>query len=234
MNTLINRITTKLGTAAITSTGAGALAVSAAIGLPVAMLAPATPAVAQAASAQTSTLNRAAAALRGITTLRADFTQTDRSGQSLSGTLTLRNPGRIRFEYSRDVNMLVVSNGSTLTLIDYDVQQVERWPISNSPLGALLDPNRDVSRFGRVMPTASPSVVSIQVEDPRRPEFGQITLIFVEKAGVPGGLELTSWVALDAQNTRTTVRLRNHRYGLSVPDSTFTYRDPRRSGRRPG
>jgi outer membrane lipoprotein-sorting protein len=235
MNTLINRITRKLGTAAISTMGAGALAVCTTIALPVAVLAPGTPAVAQTRPAQgNSTLNRAAAALRGITTMRADFTQTDRSGQSLSGTLTLRNPGRIRFEYSRDVNMLVVSNGSTLTLIDYDVQQVERWPISNSPLGALLDPNRDVSRYGRVMPTAASNVISIAVEDPRRPEFGQITLIFVEKAGVPGGLELTSWVALDAQNTRTTVRLRNQRYGIAVPDSTFTYRDPRRSGRRPG
>ncbi len=235
MNTLIPHFTRRLGTAAISTMGAGALAICAAVALPVALLAPATPVAAQAGSTQGSaTLGRAAAALRAITTLRADFTQTDRSGQSLSGTLTLRNPGRIRFEYSNDVNMLVVSNGRTLTMVDYDVQQVERWPIGNSPLGALLDPNRDVSRYGRVMPTAASNVVSIQVEDPRRPEFGQITLIFVEKAGVPGGLELTSWVALDAQNTRTTVRLRNHRYGVAVPDSAFTYRDPRRAGRRPG
>ena len=30
-----------------------------------------------------------------------------------------------------------------------------------------------------------------------------------------------------------SVRLSNHAYGMSVPDSAFTYRDPRRSGRRP-
>ena len=41
-------------------------------------------------------------------------------------------------------------------------------------------------------------------------------------------------LALDAQNQRTTVRLRNHRYGMSVSDSEFRYRDPRRSTRRPG
>ena len=64
-------------------------------------------------------------------------------------------------------------------------------------------------------------------------EYGTITLIFVRDAAAPGGLELTSWVALDAQNKRTTVRLSNQRYGVAVPDSAFTYTDPRRTSRRP-
>ncbi len=59
-----------------------------------------------------------------------------------------------------------------------------------------------------------------------------ITLIFTKDSGAPGGWELTNWVALDAQNNRTTVRLRNQRYGVSVSDSAFTYQDPRRSTRR--
>lgn len=220
MNRLKSKIIRIWGAAAV-----GALVLSA----PVALTLPAAPAAAQSSTQ----LDRAVRALRAISTMRASFTQSDRTGQTLSGTLTLRSPGRIRFEYSDDVNMLIVSNGSTLTMVDYDVQQVERWPIRNSPLGALLDPNRDVARFGRVVPTNSAGVVSIAVEDPSRPEYGQITLIFVERAGAPGGLELNSWVALDSQNTRTTVRLTNHAYGMSVPDSAFTFRDPRRSGRRP-
>ncbi len=61
-----------------------------------------------------------------------------------------------------------------------------------------------------------------------------ITLIFVKKAGAPGGLELVSWVALDSQNQRTTIRLSNHRYGVAVPDSTFRCKDPRVTTRRPG
>ena len=178
-------------------------------------------------------LEQVVAALRGITTMKADFVQTDRSGQSIRGVLTLKNPGRIRFEYERAANMLIVSNGRSLTLVDYDVNQVERWPISNSPLGALLDPKRDVTRYGRLVPTSNPNVLSIEVKDPRKPEYGTITMIFVRDAGAPGGLELTSWVALDAQNKRTTVRLSNQRYGVAVADSAFTYRDPRRTSRRP-
>tara|TARA_E500000305_G_C3984761_1_gene218750 strand:+ start:321 stop:992 length:672 start_codon:yes stop_codon:yes gene_type:complete len=215
-----------------TKTAITGVAAALALGVPAAQLA--TPAPAYAQSGEQATLDRATKALRAITTMRADFVQSDRNGRSVKGKLTLKNPGKIRFEYGDDTNMLVVSNGSMLTLVDYDVQQVERWPIGNSPLGALLDPARDITKYGKALSTASSAVTSIEVSDPSKPEYGVITLIFVKNPSAPGGLELASWVALDAQNVRTTVRLTNHRYGMAVPDSTFRFRDPRRTTRRPG
>ena len=65
-------------------------------------------------------------------------------------------------------------------------------------------------------------------------QFGVITLIFARDRAAPGGLRLTHWVSLDSQNHRTTVQLANQRYGVAVADSAFTFRDPRRSSRRPG
>lgn len=184
------------------------------------------------AQSNSATLQEAVAALRGISTLVADFTQTDRTGQSVSGELTLKRPGRIRFEYEKSVPMLIVANGKSLTMIDYEVRQVQRWPIKNSPLGALLDPNRDVARYGTLKPTGNPDVLSVEVRDRKHPEYGIITLIFIRKAAAPGGFELASWVALDSQNKRTTIRLSNHRYGTAVPDSAFRWRDPRPRTRR--
>lgn len=198
--------------------------------LPLGMMA--APAYSQTAAS--GDLDRAVAALRGISTMRADFTQTDRQGQVAGGVMTLKRPGKIRFQYEKSVPMLVVSNGRSLFLVDYEVKQVQRWPISKSPLGALLDPNRDVKRYGKLIPTGNSDVVSIEVRDTERPEFGVITLIFVRNDAAPGGLQLTNWVALDSQNNRTTVRLRNHRYGMAVADSAFTFKDPRRATRRPG
>ena len=196
-------------------------------------LSAALPATNAPAMAQTaSKLDQAVAALRGISTLQADFVQTDRSGQRVRGVLSLKRPGRIRFQYEKSVNMLIVSDGKALTLIDYDVRQVQRWPISNSPLGALLDPRRDVARFGKLMPTQNPDVISVEVRDAKHPEYGVITLIFVRDAAAPGGFELTTWVALDSQNQRTTVSLSNHRYGAPIGDSTFRWTDPRPRTRR--
>jgi outer membrane lipoprotein-sorting protein len=180
----------------------------------------------------TGPLAEAVAALRGISTLRADFTQTDRNGQRSNGVLTLARPGRIRFQYAPGIPLLIVGDGRALTLIDYGVCQVQRWPIGNSPLGALLDPNRDLTRYGRVQPTADPQVVSVEVRDRAHREYGVITLIFMRKASAPGGLELVSWVALDAQNKRTTIRLTNQQYGVALADNAFRWNDCRRPGKR--
>jgi len=183
--------------------------------------------------AQTSPqLAEAVAALRAISTLKADFTQTDRNGQRVTGELTLKQPGKIRFQYQKGVPMLIVGDGRALTMIDYEVRQVQRWPIRNSPLGALLDPRRDVARFGTVQPTGNPDVISIEVRDTNHPEYGVITLVFVRKPAAPGGLELVNWVALDSQNKRTTIRLSNHRYGVAVGDDAFRWKDPRTPTRR--
>jgi len=208
---------------------AGALALGLAGALP--LVAPLTaPAHAQQAS---GSIDTAVDALRGISTMRADFTQIDREGRRAAGTMTLKRPGKIRFDYGKDSDFLVVSNGKSLYVVDYEVRQVERYPIRRSPLGALLDPSRDVAKYGKFVPTGRDDVLSIEVRDPKRPEFGVITMIFVKNARAPGGWELNSWVALDAQNHRTTVRLSNHRYGLSVAESTFDFDDPRRTSRRP-
>ena len=46
--------------------------------------------------------------------------------------------------------------------------------------------------------------------------------------GAPGGLRLEGWTAIDAQNKKTTVRLSNQRYNVAVPDSAFTFAEPKR------
>ncbi len=184
------------------------------------------------AAQNSADLASAVTALRAISTMRADFTQSDANGQRVKGVLTLKRPGKIRFQYEKGVPMLIVSDGSALSFVDYEVRQVQRWPIRNSPLGALLDPSRDLGRYGRVVPTASDRVVSVEVRDKARPEYGVITLVFARKPDAPGGLELASWAALDSQKRRTIVTLSNQQYGIDVPDNAFRFNDPRGPARR--
>jgi len=199
---------------------------------PVALALPiAVPALAQATQYDLTTVN---ASIRAVTTMTADFTQTDRNGQNLTGQLTIKQPGKIRFQYQKGVPLLIVGDGKALTMIDYEVRQVQRWPIGNSPLGALLDPSKDLSKFGKVVPTGDPTILSVEARDPKHPEYGTITMIFKRDAGSPAGLQLYGWVALDSQNNRTAVRLTNQRYGAAVADSTFRWTDPRPRGRAAG
>jgi outer membrane lipoprotein-sorting protein len=191
-------------------------------------------AAAPAADATPADITQAIAALRAIDTLRADFVQTDVNGGRMTGTLTMKRPGRIRFQYQPGVPLLIVSDGAALTMIDYEVRQVQRWPIRNSPLGALLDPNKDVARFARLNPTGRSDLISMAVRDPGHPEYGTLTLLLVRKASAPGGLELDSWITTDAQSRRTMVKLLNPQHGVVVNDSAFRWTDPRPPSHRAG
>jgi Outer membrane lipoprotein-sorting protein len=184
------------------------------------------PALAQSRPA--SDLASVSKAIRGITTLSGNFTQTDRNGQVQNGKLLWKQPGKIRFDYGAG-DLLIVADGSSLYMIDYQVAQVQRWPIRNSPLGALLDPSRDITRYGKIVDTGDPRIVSVEVRDPKHPEYGVINLVFTRKPSAPAGLELYGWVALDAQGNRTNIRLTDLNYRAPIADSAFRWRDPRGS-----
>ncbi len=180
-----------------------------------------------AAPAQSSNdLSAVVAHMKSVSTMTASFTQTDRSGRAITGALLLKRPGHIRFEYGKGVPLLIVADGKALTMIDYEVKQVQRWPIKNSPLTALMDPGQDLSRYGKRVPSGK-GIVSVEVRDAKRPEYGTITMVFIEQAGAPGGLTLNGWVALDSKNNRTSIRLSNVKFNGPIADSSFRWKDPR-------
>jgi outer membrane lipoprotein-sorting protein len=198
-----------------------------AFSLPVLMVASAP----SATLAQTSDLDAISTHLKSVSTMTANFSQTDRVGKTVSGKMTLARPGRIRFQYEPSIPLLLVSDGKALTFIDYSVKQVQRWPISSSPLSVLLDPDRDISRYARIVPSGNAGTVVAEVRDPKRPEFGVISLAFTRESSAPAGLRLLGWVALDSQNNRTTIRLSDVRFNTAVSGEAFKWRDPRSRNR---
>jgi len=183
---------------------------------------------APAPAATSGDLKTVEASLAATTSMTADFLQTDGKGRQMAGTLSLKRPGKIRFAYGGGVNMLLVANGKTLNFVDYDVGQKSSWPIAKSPLAVLLSPNPDLGRIARVMPSESDQVVIVRARDARRPEFGTLVLAFQRAPAAPGGMRLEGWTAIDAQNKRTTVRLSNQRFNVAVPDTAFTFPEPKR------
>lgn len=187
---------------------------------PIALVA--TPAIAAAPSPD---LARLKAHLSAVQTMTANFTQTDARGRTDTGTLQMKRPGRIRFEYSGG-DLLLVANGQTLSFIDYSVGQKSSWPLGRTPLGPLLSASPDFNGKAEILPSADSRVVVARAKNAG--QYGQLTLAFLRNAAAPGGLQLYGWTAIDPQNHRTTVKLSNVRFNVAVPDSAFTYADPKK------
>ena len=186
-------------------------------------------AVAAAAPALAATpspdLARLKSHLSSVQTMTANFTQTDARGRTEIGTLQMKRPGRIRFEYSGG-DLLLVANGKTLTFVDYSVGQKSSWPLGRTPLGPLLSASPDFNGKAEILPSADSRIVVARAKNAG--QYGQLTLAFLRNSSAPGGLQLYGWTATDPQNHRTTVKLSNVRFNTAVPDSAFTYADPKK------
>ena len=188
---------------------------------PVAMIA-AAPLI---AAAQSPDLARLKEHLSSVQTMTANFTQTDARGQVATGTLQMKRPGRIRFEY-RGGDMLIVADGKRLTFLDYSVGQKSSWPLSRTPLGPLLSGSPDFNGKAEILPSADSRVVVARAKNAG--QYGQLTLAFLRNGSAPGGLQLYGWTAIDPQNHRTTVKLSDVRFNVAVPESAFTYAEPKK------
>lgn len=190
------------------------------VAIPVALIA-SVPAVA----AESPDLARLKAHLGSVQTMTAKFTQTDAKGRVENGTLQMKRPGRVRFEYAGG-DVLLVADGKRLTFLDYSVGQKSSWPLSKTPLGALLSASPDFNGKAEILPSNDSRVVVARAKNAS--QYGQITLAFLRNGSAPGGLEMYGWTAVDPQGHRTTVKLSDVRYNVGVPDSAFTFAEPKK------
>jgi outer membrane lipoprotein-sorting protein len=192
---------------------------------PVAVVAAAIPAA--AAPNDAADFAKVQAHLNAVDSMTANFVQTDGRNRSAAGTLQMKRPGRIRFQYGGG-DLLLVGDGTRLWFIDYTVGQKSGWAINKTPLGLLLGSTPTLKGAARLQPSSDPRVVVVRAS---RQPYGTLILAFLRSPSAPGGLQLYGWTAIDAQNKRTKVTLSNVRYNVPVPQSAFTFAEPKKRGR---
>ena len=112
--------------------------------VPIAALALAAPAVA-------APLDAVAATLRATRSMTADFVQTAGDGKVARGRMLLVRPGKIRFEYDKS-KLLIIADGTRLSMIDYSVGQVSQWPVGSTPLAAAASHGQPICRRTNCVP----------------------------------------------------------------------------------
>ncbi|MBI1416991.1 MAG: outer membrane lipoprotein carrier protein LolA [Limimaricola sp.] len=156
--------------------------------------------------------------LTSLQTVEAKFTQVNADGSISTGTLKLKRPGRIRFEYDPPDGALVVAGGGQLAIFDPASNEGPTiYPLSRTPLSLILAPKVDLSTARMVVDHgADATSTTVTAQDPDHPEYGTIQLVFTANP-----TELRQWVVTDDTGSQTTVILGDMVINQPIGDIAF-------------
>lgn len=198
------------------------------LALAAAAIAPAAFAQAALSPVDQALVDKATAYLQGLDEARGRFVQTDARGQASQGTFYLKRPGKARFDYDAPSGLVVVSDGSAVTVADARLQTFTRYPLGATPLSLFLaktirlDKGVTITGVDRQGP-----VFTIVARDGHKKTAGQLALSFTDNP-----MQLVSWAATDAQGRTTRVKLIGLERTSGLDKALFTPKDPRRNPNR--
>jgi outer membrane lipoprotein-sorting protein len=136
--------------------------------------------------------------------LRGNFIQTGADNKRLRGKFFVKQPGRFRFEYGFGSKLLIVSDGTYLSVQDLDIKTDDRIELDRTPFRLLLRKDVDLLRDATISDVQEVDdliIVSLADKSPDAP--GKIRLFLAKKPT----LELKEWVTTDAQGGDTRVEI---------------------------
>lgn len=170
-----------------------------------------------AAVADPLPLPQLSAYLEGITEAEAPFTQYNADGTVATGTLSIKRPGRMRFDYDPPEQSLVLASGGAVHVVDRKMaSHVQTYPLSQTPLGIVLSSNVNLSAPGVVIDHQEiGDQTAVQAQDPRDPEKGSILMVFEEDP-----VRLAGWTIFSPDMSETTIALGPFR-NADLPNALF-------------
>ncbi len=175
------------------------------------------PALAQSAG-QPIPLAELSAYFNGFRTAEAEFTQINPDGTLSTGRLMIHRPGRVRFEYDPpDRNLVLAAAGSVNVFDARSNVEPSSYPLNRTPLNLILADRVDLTRARMVVDHRIEGPTTVVVaQDPDRPEYGNIRLVFSADP-----VELRQWIVTDDTGRETTVILGALRTGGTLSSALF-------------
>lgn len=174
-----------------------------------------------AATAQQLSLAQVSQYLNQLQTAQGRFTQINPDGSQIAGTIYIKRPGRIRFEYDPPERSMVIAGGGQLAVFDPRSNTgPDRYPLNQTPLNVILQRDVDLTRARMVTGQSYDGTYTIiNAQDPDNPDYGAIQLVFSADP-----IALRQWVITDENGTRTTMVLTNLVEGGRIGDILFNIR----------
>ncbi|WP_399203639.1 outer membrane lipoprotein carrier protein LolA [Tateyamaria pelophila] len=174
--------------------------------------------VAQGAWADKLPLADISGYLNDLKTVQARFTQINDDGTTDTGTVYIKRPGKMRFEYDPPNSALVVASANAVYIADSKSnQQPETYPLRQTPLSIILARNVDLSREKMVVGHDFDGTATvITAQDPENSEYGSIQMKFTDAP-----VQLRQWVVNDSGGGQTTVILGEMTTGGTLSNRLF-------------
>lgn len=155
-------------------------------------------------SAEKLSLNTISSYLNKFTTAKGGFTQINADGTISTGTIYIKRPGRIRFEYNPPDKSVVMAGGNAVAIFDGKSNQPpEQYPLKRTPLSIVLQKNVNLAATKMVVGhTSDGKTTTVVAQDPKHPEYGKIRMMFTSSP-----VELRQWVIVNDTGGETTLIL---------------------------
>jgi len=179
--------------------------------------------------AERAALDAISARLNELGTLKGEFTQINPDGSTSEGTFFISKPGKMRFEYKPPTPTLIVADGATVAVANTKLNTVDRYPLSETPLGLVLGNDVDLKNdTALVSIERQQGTIVIGARTNANMSRANISLVFTDP-----GYELRQWTVIDNQGLTTTVALRDLVAGAVLPPSLFLLPDKNPFARHP-
>lgn len=177
------------------------------------------------ALAEQLSLNEISNYLNGLTSAEAPFTQVNPDGSTSRGMLYLKRPHRMRLEYAPPEKTLVLAAAGSVAIFDgKSNSSADQYPISKTPLSLILTPRVDLSQARMVVAQGEKDGLTyVTAQDPKRPEYGQLTLFFSSNP-----IALRQWIVTDETGGQTLVKFGALETGKSYPLDFFSIESAQR------
>ena len=157
--------------------------------------------------------------LQNLKILKADFSQTNPDDTISSGTILIKRPGRMRFEYYKPDKTLVLVSAGALAIFDpKGDEEPITYPIKNNPISLILKGEVDLLNSGIVgnyKVSAEKGVLTIR--DPNKPELGSVELVFT--GAKP---ELEKFTIKNENGSSTSILLKDIEYPKKLNETLFS------------
>ena len=150
-------------------------------------------------------LNQLENYLNQLDNISSQFIQSSSNGSEETGKILISKPGKLRIEYKKSKEFLIVADGMWLHYFDTELNEIQSVIIEKSPAWILLKKNIDLKNDFNINKLEKKSgKIALTLVDKNIENIKKVELIFSSNP-----IKLKKWIVTDSLEVETTVALLN-------------------------